>query len=111
MVKREEVLSIASCLDGVCSQLHKHLDTLQLYSKQGSDGTGDTCKALEPKIVDMYDVCSYVHVNRKRISLTQGDTLLQRATNLCGLHSEAVASQQLHIWLQTTLHVHTITRA
>ncbi len=79
----EEVLSIASCLDGVCSQLHRHMDTLQSYSRHDlSDGAAEACKALQPSILDMYDVCSYVHVSQNRMILNQEDTLLQRATKL-----------------------------
>ncbi len=80
--EREEVLSIAICLDAVVSQLHKHVDTLQAYNREQPQDNAETSKALQPRIVDMYDVCSYVHVNRERIALTQEDTLLQRATKL-----------------------------
>ena len=51
--EREEVLSIASCLDAVVSQLHKHMDTMQAYREKPHDIT-ETSKALQPKIVDMY---------------------------------------------------------
>ncbi len=79
---REDVLSIATCLDAVVSQLHKRLNTLQAYSREKPQDIAETSKALQPRIVDMYDVCSYVHVKRERITLIQEDTLLQRATKL-----------------------------
>jgi len=80
--EREEVLSIATCLDAVVSQLHRHIDSLQAYNRDKPQDMAETPKALQPRIVDMYDVCSYVHVSQKRISLNQEDTLLQRATKL-----------------------------
>lgn len=79
----EEVLSIASGLDRVCLQLHRHMDTLQSYSRHDlPDGAAEACKALQPSILDMYDVCSYVHVSQNRMILKSEDTLLQRATKL-----------------------------
>ena len=80
--EREEVLSIATCLDAVVSQLHRHTDNLQAYNRDKPQDMAETPKALQPRIVDMYDVCSYVHVSKKRTSLNQEDTLLQRATKL-----------------------------
>jgi len=80
--EREEVLSIATCLDAVVSQLHKHMDRLQAYNREKPQDIAETSKTLQPRIVDMYDVCSYVHVSRERISRTQEDMLLQRATKL-----------------------------
>ncbi|DBA90680.1 TPA: hypothetical protein ACH3X1_003897 [Trebouxia sp. C0004] len=80
--EREEVLSIATCLDAVVSHLHRHIDSLQAYNRDKPQDIAQTPRALQPRIVDMYDVCSYVHVSQKRISLDQEDTLLQRATKL-----------------------------
>ncbi len=74
--EREEVLSIATCLDAVVSHLHRHIDSLQAYNRDKPQDIAETPKALQPRIVDMYDVCSYVHVSQKRISLNQEDTLL-----------------------------------
>ena len=79
--EREEVLSIASCLDGVVVQLHKHMDTLHRY-KELPQKNVESSWVERPKIVDMYDVCGYVHDNRTNMVLTQEDTLLQRSTKL-----------------------------
>ncbi len=80
--EREEVLSIATCLDAVVSHLHRHIESLQAYNRDKPQDIAETPKALQPRIVDMYDVCSYVNVSQKRISLNQEDTLIQRATKL-----------------------------
>ncbi len=80
--EREEVLSIATCLDAVVSQLHRHIDSLQTFNRDKPQDVAETPRALQPRIVDMYDVCSYVHVSQKRMSVNQEDTLLQRATKL-----------------------------
>ena len=61
--EREEVLSIATCLDAVVSHLHRHIDSLQAYNRSKPQDIAETPKALQPRIVDMYDVCSYVHVS------------------------------------------------
>lgn len=79
---RAEVLSIATSLDQVLSQLHKSIDTLQAYSKEKPETVTQVSQALQPKIVDMYDVCSYMHVSKETIVLKQSDTLLQRSTKL-----------------------------
>ncbi len=79
---KEEVFSIASCLDQVVNQLQKSLHTLDGYKKAATDELAQASKALQPKIVDMYDVCGYVHVSRDKMILKQADTLLQRSTKL-----------------------------
>ncbi len=76
---RAEILSIATSLDQVLSQLHRSIDTLQAYNKEKPETVTQLSQALQPKIVDMYDVCSYMHVSRDRLVLKQSDTLLQRS--------------------------------
>ena len=115
---KEEVLSIASCLDQVVNQLQKSLQTLEGYKKVATEDSAQASKALQPRIVDMYDVCGYVHVSRDKMVLKQADTLLQRSTklrsaaagNMCGVHSEALAQDQLHVWLQAALYAHSSAR-
>ncbi len=63
---RAEVLSIATSLDQVLSQLHKSIDTLQSYSREKPETVTQVLQALQPKIVDMYDVCSYMHVSKPK---------------------------------------------
>ncbi len=53
---RAEVLSIAMSLDQVLSQLHKSIDILQAYSREKPETVTQVLQALQPKIVDMYDV-------------------------------------------------------
>jgi len=79
---RAEVLSIAMSLDQVLSQLHRSIDILQAYSREKPETVTQVLQALQPKIVDMYDVCSYMHVSKDTIVLQQSDTLLQRSTKL-----------------------------
>ncbi len=79
---KEEVLSIATCLDQVVHQLQKSIQTLEGYKTVSKEDTAQALQVLRPKIVDMYDVCSYVHVSRDKMALKQTDTLLQRSTKL-----------------------------
>ena len=79
---RAEVLSIAMSLDQVLSQLHKSIDILQAYSREKPETVTQVSQALQPKIVDMYDVCSNMHVSKDTIVLQQSDTLLQSSTKL-----------------------------
>lgn len=79
--ENDETLSIASCLDDIVAQLHKYTDTLQTQRKLTQDAA-EVSLALQPKIVDMYDACPYLEINRKSMTLTQQDTLLQRSTKL-----------------------------
>ena len=77
----DEVLSLCSCLDGVIGQLQKQMETLNSYQRQPQQ-SAETSRAVQSKIVDMYDMCAYVHVNKTSMVLTQEDTLLQRSTKL-----------------------------
>ncbi len=79
---REEVLSIASGLDQVVSQLHKQLDMLEQYKEAPEADQTRTLQLQQPKIVDMWDVCGYVEVDKDSMMLQQKDTLLQRSTKL-----------------------------
>ncbi len=79
---KEEVLSIASCLDQVVNQLQKSIQTMEGYKRVSTEDTAQELQVLRPKIVDMYDVCSYVHVSRDKMVLKQTDTLLQRSTKV-----------------------------
>ena len=79
---KEEVLDIASGLDQVVNELQKSIQTLERYKKLATEDSAQASKALQPKIVDMYDVCGYVHVSRDKMVLKQADTLLQRSTKL-----------------------------
>ena len=79
---KEEVLSIASGLDQVVAQLHKQLDMLKQYKEAAEADQTQGLQLQQPKIVDMWDVCSYVQVDKDSMMLQQKDTLLQRSTKL-----------------------------
>ncbi len=79
--ERSEILSLCCCLDGVIGQLHKQVKSLESYQGQPQVSVEASC-SVQSKIVDMYDVCAYVHVDKARLTLTQEDTLLQRSTKL-----------------------------
>ena len=79
--ERTETLNLCCCLDGVIGQLHKQVKVLQSYQGQPQKSLEVTWN-VQSKIVDMYDVCAYVHVDKARLALTQEDTLLQRSTKL-----------------------------
>ena len=79
--ERDELLSLCSCLDGGISHLQKQVETLKSYQRQSQESTEAT-GAVQSKIVNMYDVCAYVQINKATLTLTQGDTLLQRSTKL-----------------------------
>ena len=79
--ERDELLSLFSCLEGVISHLQKQVETLKSYQRQPQE-TVEANWAIQSKIVDMYDVCAYVQVNKAALTLTQEDTLLQRSTKL-----------------------------
>ena len=79
--ERSEVLSLCCCLDVVIGQLHKQVQTLVMYQGQSQGPEKASC-SVQSKIVDMYDVCTYVHVDKARLTLTQEDSLLQRSTKL-----------------------------
>ncbi len=79
--ERDELLSLCSCLDGVISHLRKQVETLKSYQRQPQESIEAT-GAVQSKIVDMYDVCAYVQVNKATLKLTQEDTLQQRSTKL-----------------------------
>ncbi len=78
---RIEVLSLCCCLDGVIGQLHKQVKALESYQQQ-PQRSEDASWVVQSKIVDMYDVCAHVHMDKARLKLTQEDTLLQRSTKL-----------------------------
>ena len=80
--EKEEIISIATGLDGIVCQLHKQMATLQTYKRVAEDDAAEVSLALQPKIENMYDACPYVHINRESLNLTQQDTLLQRSTKL-----------------------------
>ena len=80
--EKEEIISIATGLDGIVCQLHKQMATLQTYRRVAEDDAAEVSLPLQPKIENMYDACPYVHVNRDSLNLTQQDTLLQRSTKL-----------------------------
>ena len=95
--ERDELLSLCSCLDGVISHLQKQAETLKAYQSQ-PQRTGEANWAVQSKIVDTYDVCAYVQVNKTTLTLTQENTLLQRSTKLrCQLllATCAVSAQKL----------------
>jgi len=77
--ERDEFLNLCSCLEGVISQLQKQMKTLQSYQRQPQESAKPSW-AVQSSIVDMYDICAYVHVDKA--SLAQEDTLLQRSTKL-----------------------------
>jgi len=79
---REEMLSMALSLDQVVAQMHKHLDALTQYRQAATAGKQKALQKQEPNIVDIYDVCRYVEVDKADIVLQQDDTLLQRSTKL-----------------------------
>ena len=79
--ERTETLNLCCCLDGVIGQLHKQVKVLQSYQGQPQKSLEVTWN-VQSKIVDRYDVCAYVHVDKARLTLTQEDTLLQRSTKL-----------------------------
>ena len=79
--EKDELLSLCSYVDGVISHLQKQVETLKSYQRQPQDSMEADC-AVQSRIVDMYDVCAYVHVNKATLTLTQEDTLLQRSTKL-----------------------------
>ncbi len=79
--ERDELLSLCSCLDGVISHLQKQVEILKSYQRQPQESIEAT-GAVQSKIVDMYDVCAYVQVNKATLILAQEDTLLQRSTKL-----------------------------
>jgi len=79
--ERDELLSLCSCLDGVISHLQKQVETLKSYQRQPQE-TVEANWVVQSKIVDMYDVCAYVQVNKAALTPTQEDTLLQRSTKL-----------------------------
>ena len=79
--ERAEVLSLCSCLDGVVGQLQKQMKTLQSYQRQPQE-SAETSWVVQSKIVDMYDMCAYEHVDKASLALTQEYTLLQRSTKL-----------------------------
>ena len=79
--EKSETLNLCCCLDGVIGQLHKQVKLLQSYQGQPQKSLEVTWN-IQSKIVDMYDVCAYVHVDKARLTLTQEDTLLQRSTKL-----------------------------
>ncbi len=80
--EKEEIISIATGLDGIVCQLHKQMATLQTYKKVAENDAAEVSLPLQPKIENMYDACPYVHINRESLKLTQQDTLLQRSTKL-----------------------------
>ncbi len=80
--EREEMLSMVLSLDQVVAQLHKHLDMLNQYRQEATAGQQKALQAQEPKIMDVYDVCSYLQVDKDTVMLQQEDTLLQRSTKL-----------------------------
>ncbi len=79
---RAEMLTIASCLDQVLAQLHKLLDLLGQDKQATTAGQMKALQELQPRIVDMYDVCSYVQVDKDKVMLQQEDTLLSRSTKI-----------------------------
>ena len=79
--ERTETLNLCCCLDGVIGQLHKQVKVLESYQGQPQKSLEVTWN-VQSKIVGMYDVCAYVHVDKARLTLTQEDTLLQRSTKL-----------------------------
>ena len=79
--ERSEILSLCYCLDGVIGQLHKQVKALGAYHKEPQKFV-QKCWVVQSKIVDMYDICAYVHVDKESLTLTQVDTLLQRSTKL-----------------------------
>ena len=95
--EKDELLSLCSCLDGVISHLQKQVETLKSYQGQPQE-TAEANWAVQSRIVDMYDVYAYVHVDKATLTLTQEDTLLQRSTKLrCQLllATCAVSAQKL----------------
>ena len=65
----------------VIDQLQKQMETLHSYERQPQQSAEISC-AVQSKIVDLYDMCTYVHINKTSMVLTQEDTLLQRSTKL-----------------------------
>ena len=73
-------------------------ETASAVSQHSPSTLPKTSWAVQSKIVDMYDMCAYVHVNKTSMVLTQEDTLLQRSTKLrCQLllATRAVFAQKL----------------
>ena len=64
------------------AQLHKQLGLLNQYRQAATEGQAKALQAQKPKIVDNYDVCKYVEVDKDKTLLQQEDTLLQRSTKL-----------------------------
>ncbi len=79
--ERSQILSLCSCLDGVIGQLHKQVKAIESYQKEPQE-VAENNWDVQSKIVDMYDICAYVHVDKASLTLTQEDTLLQRSTKL-----------------------------
>ena len=114
--ERTEILSLCSCLDGVIGQLHKQVKALESYQKEPQE-FAQTSWEVQSKIVDMYDICacaqgkldtdtgrhSFAEVNKAMLSAPDG--------NMCSVCPEAFAQIQLHLRVQTALHVYSLARA
>ena len=117
---RAEMLTIASCLDQVLAQLHKLLELLGRHKQATTAGQKKALQEMQPRIVDMYDVCSHVQVDKDKVMLQQEDTLLSRSTrircqlllvNMRCVCSKATVQEQLHICISAALHVYSAARA
>ena len=117
---RIEVLSLCCCLDGVIGQLHKQVKALE-SNQQQPQRSADASWVVQSKIVDMYDVytciCAYgqskieTDTGRHPVAEINQAALSTLAGHLCSLCPKAFAQIQLHIRIQTTLHVNSVARA
>ncbi len=110
--ERDEHLTLCSCLDGVISHLQKQMETLKSYQRQPQEPI-ETTGAVQSKIVDMYDVCcsnqqgnSHIDTGGHSSAKINKAALSTLAGHLCSFCPETLAQVQLHIRVQTTLHVY-----
>ncbi len=70
---------ITTSLDKLVVQLQRHVSEMQRYH---NDAAVPASTAIQPRIAQVQDVCSYIQIKADQLVMQQEDSLMKRATKL-----------------------------
>ncbi len=74
---------IITSLDKLVVQLQRHVSEMQRYDSDAAHSNAvPPTTAIQPRIAQVQDVCSYIQIKADRLVMQQEDSLMKRATKL-----------------------------
>ena len=97
-IEAGDMCLIITSLDRLVVQLQRHVSEMQRYHSDAAHSNAlPATTALQPRIAQVQDVCSYIQIKADQLVMQQEDSLMKRATLRCQLllATYAVFAQKL----------------